>query len=146
MPRPRHAMGRPGTSVIPADWQTTQAATLARTLDCTVAIGAPGTTPTWDPVAKTTLSQPVAPAYSGPATITPVAQDSDRQTETAEDVVPLGGYEVKILHATAAVEVGHFVTISAAPDPMLTGRRLLVTGIEMGSRRFSRILHAVDAD
>ena len=145
MPRPV-GYGRPGTKVIPDGWQESNARVVEGTFDCTVQVGPPGVTPAWNESAKATLSSAAAAAYDGPASITPVALDDGGQTTDAEDVVSLRGYEVALLHAAAAVEVGHVVTIAAAPDSMLIGRRLKVTAVEMASRRFSRVLTAVDAD
>lgn len=145
MPRPV-GYGRPGTKVIPDGWQESAAKVVESTFDCTVQIGPPGATPTWNEGAKATLSSPAAAAYDGPATITPLDEDGEQQTVVAEDQVPLRRYQVKIRHAAGAVEVGHVVTVAEAPDAALTGRRLEVTAVEMGSRRFSRILTAVDAD
>lgn len=147
MPRPTHAQGRPGTQVFPPDWQGTAAAVVATTLDCAVKVGAAGATPVWVPERNQTETQIVAPVYAGPASITPASESGEQQTTAAQDVVPNREYEVKLLHAAAGVEVGHFVTVDICPDdPMLVGRRLRVTGVKKGSRRFSRVLHTVDAD
>lgn len=147
MPRPTHAMGRPGTQVFPADWTDTHAAVVDTTLDCAVRIGVPGALPRWVEERKQTETQAQAPVYAGPASVTPVAEDSGGQPVVAQDVVPIRIYEVKLLHVAIGVQVDHVITIDVCPkDPMLVGRRLRVTGIEKGSRRFSRILTAVDAD
>lgn len=145
MPRKRHAQGRPNAVVIPPDWQATHAAVMERTFDCTVDIGPTGGVPTWNAEAGATLTQPAAAVYSGPATITPIVEDTEH-TADAEDIVQLRRYQVKIRHNVESIAIGHVVRVRAAPDPMLGGRRLRVTGIEKGSRRFSRILQAVEAD
>lgn len=147
MPRPTHAQGRPGTAVFPPDWQNTAAAVVTTTLDCAVKVGAAGTTPQWVPERNQTETVAAAPVYAGPASITPASESGEQQTTAAEDIVPSREYEVKLLHAATGVEVGHFVTVDVCPDdPMLVGRRLRVTGVKKGSRRFSRVLQAVDAD
>jgi len=146
MPRPV-GYGRPGTKVFPDGWAEAHAVVVDGTHDSTVTVGEPGGSPQWSAEAKATLTLPVAPAYTGKATITPVAQDGEQQAAVAEDVVPVRRYEVKLLHAAAGVEVDHVVTVLASPDPeFATGRRLKVTAVEKGSRRFSRVLIAVDAD
>lgn len=145
MPRPV-GYGRPGTKVIPDGWQESNAKVVEGTFDCTVEVGRAGMTAQWNEANKQTESVPAAPAYDGPASITPVEQDSSNQVVDAGDVIPTRQYAVKLPWAAAAVEVDHIVTVVTAPDPMLAGRRLRVTSVEMSSRRFSRLLIAVDAD
>lgn len=146
MPRPV-GFGRPGTRVIPAGWQQNQARVVAGTFDCKVSISPPGATRQWveDDQGKRTQTLPAAPVYVGAASVTPMSSDDDQHTDVAQDVVPTRVYEVKVDRCENDVEVGHVVTVSEAPDASLLGR-LTVTGVEMGSRRFSRVLTAVRAD
>lgn len=137
--------GRPDTKVFPDGWQAAGAAVVADTYDCTISIGPAGTAPAWDDAAGATLSGAAATVYVGPASITPSSEDG-QESAVAEDVVPTRSYEVKIQHTEADVQVGHVITVTAAPDGALVGERLKVVAVEMGSRRFSRLLIAVDAD
>lgn len=144
MPRPV-GYGRPGTKVIPDGWEAAHARVVEDTFDCTVTVGPAGVTPAWNEERKQTETTAAAAVYAGPASITPVEQDTGGQTVTAEDVIPMSVYQVKLLHAADGVEVGHIVTVTEAPDSMLVDR-LKVVAVEKSSRRFSRILQAVDAD
>lgn len=141
MPRPV-GYGRPGTKVIPDDWQTTQGAVVDSTHDCTVTVGPTGIQRRWNPETSQSETVPVDPVYAGAATVTPVIETTG-QPILAQDEVPTRRYEVKLTQAAAGVEVGHVVRISVSPDPDLVGTVLTVTSVEAASRRFSRVLQAV---
>lgn len=146
MPRPV-GYGRPGTPVFPAGWQTNAARVVEGTLDCTVEIRPTGTVTAWNPVRRVTETVPAPPSYTGPAAVTPVSIDDGDQPTVAEDVVPVRRYEIALEHDASAVAVDHVVKVTASPnEPMLDGRRLKVTSVELGSRRFSRVIQAVDAE
>ncbi len=136
-------MGRPGTRVIPADWQATHAAVVAKTLTSSVLIAEPGDgEPVFNPDTHQSETPLGATSYDGPATIMLVS-DSDQAPEVAGEDVPTRRYEVKLTHAAAGVKPGHILQVTACQDPDLgPGVRLIVDTVERGTQRFSRVLYA----
>lgn len=149
MPRPV-GYGRPGTKVIPTDWQATNARVIESTLDCTVSIAPPGTAAGWNDDTDQTETGAAAALYAGPASVTPVVEVSAHPV-MADDEVPARRYQVELLHVTAglaaALDAGLVITVDTSPDPELpAGSRLRVTSVEVASRHFGRILQAVAAN
>jgi hypothetical protein len=147
MPRPRQAMGRPGTAVIPESWGETHAAVIDRTHASTVRIGPAGGTPTRNPGTRQMETTPAQPVYVGRASImlaSAIGGLPGAPAVVVEDEVSAISYEVTLPYAaSAAVAVGHDVTVDDSdPDPALAGQMLRVVSIERGSRRFSRVLLA----
>jgi hypothetical protein len=141
MPRPV-GYGRPGTKVIPDDWGVTQGRVWEGTFEATVTVGAPGGTPGRNSVTRQTETTPVAPIYTGPASVSPDVEVGAEPT-IGEDQVPLRGYLVELPHTVTAAAAGMVVTVSSCPlETALEGRRLIVTTVEYDPRRFTRILHA----
>lgn len=131
--------GRPGTAVVPADWQAIGAAVMAETFDCTVRIGAPGGEPAWNDATGQTETPMSDPVYDGPAAIT-AAANSTATVDVADDQIPLVRYLVELPVDAAGITDEHFVQVTASPDPMLTGARLDINAVVRGDRRFTRLL------
>lgn len=141
MPRPRRAMGRPGTVVVPATWAADHAAVIDRTLPATVRIGLPGT-PEWSDANHRDEQSLGAPVYDGPAEIMLVTDTAKAQV-SADERVESRRYEVKLpAGAAAAITTEMVVEVDTDTDPQLVGKRLSIDAIERGSRRFSRVLIA----
>lgn len=144
MPRPARA-GRPGTSVIPADWAATQRPTVEATLDTPCSIRPPGGTPgAFDRDQGEYVGGSQHPAhFTGLCTVEDLPA-AERAMLAADEQIPAVDYLVTLaVDAAPDTAVGHIVTITAAPPngtPDLAGRQLTVESIERGSRAFTRAL------
>jgi hypothetical protein len=139
----RQHTGRPGTVVIPDDWTDAPSAVIGKTMGSTVTIGAPGQ-PVWDDDLGRSVVTIPEPVYTGGATLMPVS-DSARALTVVEDPVQQRVYDVTLPYDTGAgIEPEMVVMVDPADsDPLLAGRILHIRAIELGSRRFSRVLLAV---
>lgn len=137
MPRPRQATGRPGTEVIPRNWETAHRVVFERTMRGRVALRITGTRQNWtgthndlvdnDPYAADVPAR--IQALSGQARVIQLADD----TETIAD------YLVAI-PAEHAPKAGHLVDVTASGDAALTGRTLRIEKVATGTERFERDL------
>lgn len=148
MVRPNCAYGRPNTRVIPDAWAISHAPVTDAACTDEVRVVLPGTDPVWDPVSRTS-SVPDVPVWSGMAEVLDAA--AGRALAGGEDLAT-NQYLIRLPHDAAltipadrAVDdlVVHF---DASADPLLTGRRLSVDGIERGTRGWSRFITATLAD
>ena len=145
MPRQTRAFGRPGTPVIPTNWERDHAPVVAKTLTAKCKIWAPASTPSikadlsYDPPAGAT------PLYDGACRIqvlNNVAMDrlfgDEYQSQT--------GYLVVIDREEDDVARGGVVEVYRCSDPTLLedGRRLVVAKVDRGSLRFERDLYCTD--
>lgn len=149
MPRPRQAMGRPGTPVIPADWAESHSRIVARAVATAskVKIGPPGGASHWDEGLGRTVTDPATAVYDGTAELMAVS-DTARALTVVEDPVKQRVYDVTLPYVVGAgITPEMVITVAAGdPDPTLAGRTLRVHAVERGSRRFSRVLLAVLLD
>lgn len=147
MPLPRQSQGRPGTVVIPAGWGESHGTVVDKTHQSLVRIGPAGGTPTRNPGTRQMETAAAAPVYVGAASLMLVS-DAARALTVVEDPVTSRVYDVTLPYAASGlVAVDHVVTVDGTdPDPMLAGKRLTVSAIERGTRRFSRLLLAVLLD
>lgn len=140
--RPRRAMGRPGTTVIPAAWSAEHAAVIAKALLSSVQIGLLGE-PAWDADAKEDRAQLEFPVYDGPAELMLVA-DSNRTVVTAGEQIPAPRYDVMLTaDGTEAITSTMYVLVVECDDGRLIGQMLPIEQVEAGSQRFSRVVRAV---
>lgn len=138
----RHHTGSGRRTAIHPDWADAPAGIITTTLDATVAIGpATGGPSTWSDAEQQVVATAGDPVYAGAAQVTAVT-DNDRPALSAEDPVTVRSYAVTLPVDTAGIEVGHLVRVTVCDDPELQDRRLTVTSIVRGSRRFSRTAFA----
>ena len=141
MPNPKRAYGRPGTAVIPPNWQTDHAAVIEQTHPDSVTIGLAGTMPTFNEATSQTETTLAAPVYVGPASITAVPR-TPQPVLQAEEQIPVRAYEISLKFAVAGITTGHVIRVDASADAELVGQVLRIGQVERDSRRFSRILLA----
>lgn len=149
MPRPLHR-GRPGSAVIPGEWQQQLAPVVANVLatsGCTIRITPRGAQPGWNATSGQTETTAAADVYAGAASIT-VVSNTDRDLTVVDDTITSRLYEIRLpWDAPAAADTrGQLVTVVSDPDPDLTGRTLTVQAAERDTRRFSRLLYATLTD
>jgi len=149
MPRPRHAQGRPGTRVIPADWSATHRPVTAKTMTATCSIRHPGGTPgEFDPETGTTPVVPYPPHAPALSTRIQVLSLQDQEAIAGDEQVSTVAYLVTI-DATAAAELAlddlvKVDTVDANGDPTLVGRELSVDSLTRGSLVWERDLICTD--
>ena len=151
--RSQRGYGRPGTAVIPPDWNTSHGQAAAGTMTATVALRAPGGTPSWvdDPEGGHTEVVPFPPfAEDVPARITPIGAGGGPGQEAVDIQVQVAGYMVGLPIDAAGVdaivvdgESNTLVDVITSDDPLLTGKSLRVEDIERSSLRFERTLLCV---
>jgi len=145
MPRPRRAQGRPGTPVIPADWETSHAPVVSKTMTtpCVIRNAQPGT-----PAFDVALGHSVRPAgfvlYTGNSRVQ-VLNAQDAGARIGEQDQQTAAYLVVIDREAANIPLGATIEFPTATDPTLLGnRRLVVRKTARGSLRFERDLYCVD--
>lgn len=146
MPRQQRAYGRPGTTVVPPDWDTSHAVVITGTFPDSVSLRAPGGVSAWNPLTNRTEVVPHAPfATNVPARINAVGGATGDQP--ADDLVHVAGYTVSVpLTADGADlvvvngENDTLIDVTDSADPTLVGKTLRVTDIVRGSTRFERDL------
>jgi hypothetical protein len=141
MPRPTRHNGRPGTPVIPENWQADHAAVIGKTFPDTITIGPPGTGAAFNETRGQTETTTAALVYNGPARITAVSF-APQPVAQAEEQIPVRTYEIALPWATAGIKTSHIVTVTASTDGQLDGQVLQLSQVERDSHRFSRILLA----
>lgn len=141
MPRPTRSYGRPGTPVIPADWQESHAPVAQGTMTATVSLRKPGSTTVFDEATGQTEYTPLTPyATAQPARIQAYrATAIDRAKDVADETVRVTGYLVSVPWDNAPDE-GDIVDVTASKDGDLAGRSLVVIDVVRGSLRFTRDL------
>jgi len=141
MPNPNRAYGRPGTAVIPANWQEEHAAVIGKTYPDTITIGLPGRAPAFNEQTGQTETQLATPVYAGPAKVTAVPR-APQPTQQADEQIPVRVYEISLPWPTSGITTAHVVHVDASKDAQLTGQVLQISQVERDSLRFSRILLA----
>lgn len=140
MPRPLQSTGRPGTPVIPENWETAPAAIVQRAMRGEVELRQPGSTQSWSDANEAMVSVPKAPYYSGVARIQNLAGQGRGRVVTAEDAEMVADYLVTVPLAVDGASEGDLVKVVDAHDGALVGRVLVVRLIEYGTERFERDL------
>lgn len=146
MPRPTRGYGRPGTPVIPADWEQSHAPVARKTFTAAIKIYGPPTAGTAAVNTDLTYEPPAAATvlYEGPARIQ-VLNAQQSATEVGQQSQTTAGYLVAIDRETTGIPVGAAVQIVTSNDPDLAGAvRLYVAHGDRGSLRFERDLYCVD--
>ena len=151
MPRPTRAQGRPGTEVIPAQWQESHGVVAAKTMTFTVNLRHPGTTMAYDHSVGHSVATPLAPSPTNVPTRVQAhretAQDSERVQ--GEESVRVTGYLVTLPLSTdlTGLATGDLIDFPAdCPDPLLAGAHLRIVDLIRGSLRFERDVFAVIND
>lgn len=149
--RPQQALGRPGTPVIPADWQQAHGAVAAKTMTATVNLRHPGSTKTFNTTTRRSEFTPLAPYATAQAARVQAQTSRAVQAgqEAAEETLQVAGYLVTLtLDRTTDQEpsVGDLVDVTASGDPLLTGRSLKIHDVVRGSLRFERDLFCTLVD
>ena len=139
VPRPNRSYGRPGTRVIPADWETSHAPVAESTMTATVDLRKPGSTTSFNEGTGQTEYVPLAPyATAQPARVQAYRETAiDRTRDVADETVRVAGYLVTLPLASNP-SAGDLVDVTACTDPQLAGRTLLVVDTVRGSLRFER--------
>lgn len=139
MPRPTQATGRPGTEVIPHNWETAHRVVLEGTLRGRVALREPGTQQGWSDAEEQNVAVAKAPyATAVPARVLALSGQA-RVIQLADDTEVIADYLV-VIPAHHVVAGGHLVDITDSTDPDLTGRALRVEKVARGTERFERDL------
>lgn len=138
--RPRQAIGRPGTPVIPANWAASHQPVAEKAQTAAACeLREPGTVQTWNPVTDQMDTAPHAAYYTGGCAVVPLTNDA-RIAVQAEDPETVTGYLVTVPAVVGLVLDGHLVKITSSDDTALTGRVLTVKDVVRGSHRFERDL------
>lgn len=147
MTRPLHP-GRPNSRVLPADWQDQVSPVVSRAIadsGCTVTIRTPAGSSAWSDDAKRTVTTAGTTVYTGPATVTVMA-DTDRKVDVVDEEVATRLYVVQLpldAPGNEAVANGQIITIDQNTDAALDSKTLVVQSVEWSSRLLSRVLYAV---
>jgi len=143
MPRPTRHQGRPGTTVIPADWSASHAVVAAKTFTAPVEV--------FDPAAGTEPALQADFTYSAGAVAAPIFTGSARiQVMNGQAADILGEQQVLtalylvVVDRAADIPVGSRVLVGDGVDPLLDGRHLIVRKAAGGSLRWERDLWCVD--
>lgn len=146
MPRPVRAQGRPGTRVIPANWEESHAVVVNKTHTAVCSIypaTAAGTNFTVNADLTVTGGTPAAPLYTG--------LGCRLQVLNAQEAARLLGDQVQVTVAYLVavdreVNVPHkaVIHVTECSDPTFVNRRLVVRKISRGSLTFERDLYAVE--
>lgn len=145
MPRPTQAQGRPGTCVIPANWGAAHGDVVRRALTAAVTIGPSYADLQWNDETGQMDAYAADALYTGPASLMPVS-DTARILTVVEDPTSTRVYDITLdraLEGADLVEAEHVITVTGCDDALLAGKSLVVTAIERGSQRFSRVLLAL---
>ena len=144
MPRPVRAQGRPGTRVIPADWNESHAPVgqAAARGECSLRV--PGLERVWDEELEQMVQVPYEPyAVEVPCRVQALSGQA-RQVNVAEDDETVADYLITVPLDQQVLE-GHLVIVTAG-DPLLEGVVLRVEQMVRGTERFERDLFCVLAD
>lgn len=147
MPRPQRSQGRPGTRVIPKDWETSHAVVAAKSMTATIKFYPPitdGSTPVMNDDFTYQPGPEIQPVYDGAARIQ-VLNGQETQTLVADQDSVTTGYLVVIDRDADGIPLGAIGVIQTVSDPTLIGTRtLIVRKIARGSLRFERDLWCTD--
>lgn len=145
MPRPTRSYGRPGTLVIPADYEESHAPVLNKTMTATVSLLPKGGGPNWDETTKRTDTNAGAPFAEGVLASIQAIPSGGVGSTIADDVVKVSGYYVRIPLDTAVddVIVGSIILVTACADSTLLNRFLRITDIVRSTVQFERTMLAV---
>lgn len=141
MPRPRHALGRPRTEVIPHDWETTHAPVVAKTFTAKCRIKNPAGAPTIGDDLDYTPVDATAPVYDDWCRVQKIT--SDTMPTVGDQVLARSRYLVVLNRDATGVAVGATVDVYESNDPDLNGQVLTVAEPVDGSLRFERDLFCV---
>lgn len=144
-------MGRPGTEVIPRDWETNHGRVIARTMPCVVSLRRPGSTMTRNTETKQQDYAKLTPYATGqPARIQAhTTTGTNKTTQTAEETVQVTGYLITLTFCRVLEHepaVGDLVDVVDATDQLVLGRTFRVEQIPVGSLRFERDLFCILQD
>jgi hypothetical protein len=147
MPRPTRSQGRPGTPVIPKDWETSHAIVATKTMTGTCRIR-PQATSNVEPVMNADLSYDTSTAdaaiYTGPCRIQEL-KTRDTGATVGEQDLRIANYLVTIGRDAGDIPVGALVEVISSTDATLASpRRLVVRTVARGTLRWERDLHCVD--
>lgn len=145
MPLPRRSYGRPGTPIIPADWETSHAVPAGkfRTADCTI-YGLSTGEPVYDPALGYSVVPEPPVLYTGTARVQ-VLSAQESSARMGGQNLQAATYLVAIDYAAGEIPLGALVAFTNITDPTLaTGRRLTVAKIDRGSLRWERDLYCID--
>ncbi|HEY0889368.1 MAG TPA: DUF6093 family protein [Nocardioides sp.] len=146
MPRPTQATGRPGTPVIPADWETAHRVVVERAMRGRVSLRIPGTTQVWSEEDQEMRTVPRAPyAVDVPARVLELNGEA-KVIRTGEDTEIVVDFLVTVPAGRDDVATGHLVTVTTSTDPLLTGTTLRVDHVGRGTERFERDLYCTHSD
>lgn len=148
MPRATRAQGRPGTQVIPAQWQESHGVVAAKTMTICVNLRHPGTTMAYDNSVGHSVPTPETPyATNLPARVQAHRETAQNDEKTsAEESQRVTGYLVTLplsadLTGLAAGDLIDFPP--DCPDQALASHNLRIVEIVRGSLRFERDVFAV---
>lgn len=143
MPRPQHH-GRPGTRVIPTNWETEHAQVVEGTFTATVSIWEPNasavTSVNDDLTVTVTEADPIATAV--PARIQALKAEDTRALVGDQEQIT-NGYLVAI-GRDLDIPVKAIVLVVTATDTDFVGRRMRVHKLDHGSLRFERDLYCTE--
>lgn len=147
MPRPLRSQGRPGTPVIPNDWEDSHATVVRKTFTATVQIFPPfedQTAPVLAADLTYATSAAVDPIYQGGARIQ-VLNGQETTNLVGDQAQLTAGYLVVVDRDGTDIPPRAVVRILTSTDPTLNdGRRLTVRKVARGSMRWERDLWCVD--
>ena len=142
MPRPL-THGRPGSRVIPTDWAAQHAPVVDNMVESTgCMIRISRTTGRAFDGERTVVTQGVV--YDGPAAIM-LMTDTSRIVFPAEAQTAVSTYEITLpVDVPPGIDFGQTVVVTTAPGDLALddGARLVVSRVERGTRRFSRVIQA----
>lgn len=137
MPRPHRAQGRPGTRVIPVDWNESHAQVVERAMRGTCLIRRPGTTQEWSDAEDQMVAVPHAPYFSGACRVQALRGEA-RVVHTAGDREVVADYLITVPLPVDVAEQD-LVEVTAG-DAALTAP-LQVLHVARGTERFERDLY-----
>lgn len=145
MPRPNRAHGRPGTPMVPANFEDDHAFVIRKTHTATCRITAPagGTPVIGDDLTYPEHTAPT-PTYTGGCRVQELSRD-EKERRLGDEVQSAVAYLVVVEHSADDIARGHVVEVTGSSDPTLTGdRRLVVARVTRGSVRWERDLYCID--
>ena len=144
VPRPTRSFGRPGTSVVPPNFERDHAPVFetTRTARCRIHGPTDGV-----PVLNPDLGYSVAPAapllYEGTVRLIPLTA-ADRNTLVGDQDQHLASYRAAIAHDAARIPNGSTLVVTETNDTWLGARTLFVRNGDLGTIRFERHLLCTD--
>lgn len=146
MPRPRNALGRPDTPVVPANWEAGHAPVASKTFtaECRVNAGDANTAePVWDPAVKSPVRPPAPVLYEGGCRVQVMNQRTAIKL-LGDQAARHMTYLVSIERG-AEIPSGAVIEMTASSDSLLEpGHQLTVADVMRGTLTFQRDLVCVD--